>query len=88
MVSLLGLIIGFLRFSLKSRNVLKILIRMEFMVLMIFFCLIISVNKQFIFISLFFLIFRVCEGALGLTILVSIARVYGGDYLYILSLSH
>jgi len=60
---------------------LGILLRLEFLVLIIFSSMIVVLNESRLFTSLMFLIFRVCEGVLGLTILVIIARGFGVDTL-------
>jgi NADH-ubiquinone oxidoreductase chain 4L len=64
------------------------LIRLEFMVLVVFFSFIAFVCYESLYISLIFLIFTVCEGALGLTVLVGISRVFGGDYFNTFSLGN
>jgi len=35
-----------------------------------------------LFLSLFYLVFTVCEGALGLSLLVNLRRSYGGDIFF------
>lgn len=50
------------------------------MVLGVFVCFFLYLNYSAYFFSLIYLTFTACEGALGLTILVSIARTNGGDY--------
>ena len=73
---------GLIIFCYKRKHLLMVLLRLEYIVLLIFiilsffFCLI-----QFnLYISIIYLVFSVCEGALGLGILVSIVRFYGNDY--------
>lgn len=74
--------IGNIIFVRKHKHLLIILLRLEFIVLRIyllilFYFLIISYD---IYILIIFLVFSVCEGALGLSILVSIIRTHGNDY--------
>lgn len=74
--------IGNLIFVLKRKHLLIILIRLEFIVLRIYFLIIIYliiINNN-IYLLIVFLVLSVCEGALGLSILVSIVRTYGNDY--------
>nr|WAX39151.1 NADH dehydrogenase subunit 4L [Anaplecta sp. 3 ZQW-2020] len=69
-------------FSYNHKHLLVTLLSLEFIVLVVFLsmCLFL-VNFDYEFYFLFvFLTFSVCEGALGLAILVSMARCYGNDY--------
>nr|YP_010534996.1 NADH dehydrogenase subunit 4L [Epinotia rubiginosana]UYA96963.1 NADH dehydrogenase subunit 4L [Epinotia rubiginosana] len=74
--------IGNLIFVSKHKHLLIILLSLEFMVLSIFlFMLFILVNMQYnMYMLMMFLVFSVCEGALGLSILVSMIRTHGNDY--------
>lgn len=82
-ISILIFISGLIVFSIKRDHLLLILLRLEFIVLRLYF--IIFIYLKFIiydyFFSILFLSFRVCEGALGLSILVSIIRSVGNDYI-------
>lgn len=65
------------------KHLLLILIRLEFIVIIILFnifyiLIILNLNLYYI---LFFLTIIVCEGALGLSLIVLIVRFYGNDYL-------
>nr|YP_010688233.1 NADH dehydrogenase subunit 4L [Csiroleon tumidipalpus]WBR65427.1 NADH dehydrogenase subunit 4L [Csiroleon tumidipalpus] len=73
---------GCLSYVLKRKHLLSMLLSLEFMVLSLFFLLIIYLmNYGFeFFFSMIFLTFSVCEGALGLSILVSMVRTHGNDY--------
>ena len=76
------LLIGSYTFVSNRKHLLSILLRLEYIVLSLFFLLFIylnSLNYEFFF-RLIFLTFRVCEGSLGLSILVSIIRTHGNDY--------
>lgn len=66
----------------NQKHLLSILLRLEFMVLRLFINIIFFFNL-FIFeryFSIVFLVLSVCEGALGLSILVSLVRTHGNDY--------
>lgn len=73
---------GAVVFVSNLKHLLLILLSLEFIVLRLFFYLLIYLNlfnfEQYFVI--FYLIFSVCEGALGLSILVSLIRTHGNDY--------
>lgn len=75
-------IIGVFTFVSNRKHLLSILLRLEYIVLSLFLLLFIYLNMLNYenFFSIIFLTFRVCEGALGLSILVSIIRTHGNDY--------
>jgi len=79
---------GVFSFVSKVKHILQMLLRIEFIVLIVFLIFVITLPKESLFIRIYFLIFVVCEGALGLTLLVSISRSYGGDNSYLLSLRY
>nr|QVT11076.1 NADH dehydrogenase subunit 4L [Psilogramma menephron] len=66
----------------KNKHLLVILLSLEFMVLSIFFFLLIYLMmiSYDMYMLMVFLVFSVCEGALGLSILVSMIRTHGNDY--------
>nr|AMW67965.1 NADH dehydrogenase subunit 4L [Psychopsis coelivaga] len=73
---------GIISYSLNRKHLLSILLSLEFMVLGLFYLLIIylmNYNYEYFF-SMIFLVFSVCEGALGLSILVSMIRTHGNDF--------
>lgn len=73
---------GSLRFTVKRKHLLLILLRLEFLVLSLFLGIsfyFITMGYEYYF-SLIFITFRVCEGALGLSLLVYIIRTHGNDY--------
>lgn len=74
--------IGALTFVINRAHLLSTLLRLEFIVLSLFFILLIFLNffNYEIYFRILFLTFRVCEGALGISILVSIIRTHGNDY--------
>ena len=75
-------IVGLLVFVSNRKHLLSILLRLEYIVLVLFGILFLYLNliSFEIYFSIIFLTFRVCEGALGLSILVSIIRTHGNDY--------
>lgn len=75
-------IFGNIIFISKHKHLLIVLLRLEFIVLRLFFLLVVYLSyiEYDIYILIIFLLFSVCEGALGLSILVSIIRTHGNDY--------
>ncbi|KAH8288079.1 hypothetical protein KR054_007175, partial [Drosophila jambulina] len=75
-------ILGLFCFVSNRKHLLSILLSLEFIVLILFFILFIYLNilNYETYFRIIFLTFRVCEGALGLSILVSIIRTHGNDY--------
>lgn len=74
---------GLIVFSLKRKHLLLILLSLEFIVLSLYFNIFLYLrilNYEYFF-SIIFLTIRVCEGALGLSILVLIIRTHGNDYI-------
>nr|AXS65947.1 NADH dehydrogenase subunit 4L [Scarabaeoidea sp. KM-2017] len=73
---------GLISFCLKRKHVLMMLLSLEFIILSLYFNMFLYLsyfNFEFYF-SMVFLVFSVCEGALGLSILVSLIRTHGNDY--------
>nr|WDR45093.1 NADH dehydrogenase subunit 4L [Sabethes quasicyaneus] len=66
----------------SRKHLLCTLLSLEFMVLILFSILLLYLNfmKFEMYFSMFFLSFCVCEGVLGLSILVSMIRTHGNDY--------
>nr|QHD47844.1 NADH dehydrogenase subunit 4L [Calineuria stigmatica] len=69
-------------FASKRKHLLLTLLSLEFMVLSLFMFLFMYLNCMGyeLFFSMVFLTFSVCEGALGLSVLVSMIRTHGNDY--------
>nr|WRK83558.1 NADH dehydrogenase subunit 4L [Glyphodes pyloalis] len=82
MLIIIMFIVGNMIFVSKHKHLLIVLLSLEFMVLSVYFLLM----MMFMYIDydmymlMVFLVFSVCEGALGLSILVSMIRTYGNDY--------
>nr|YP_009040593.1 NADH dehydrogenase subunit 4L [Dastarcus helophoroides]AHG24987.1 NADH dehydrogenase subunit 4L [Dastarcus helophoroides] len=81
-VSMISFLSGILVFSIKRKHLLLMLLSLEFIMLSLFFNLILYLswmNYEFYF-SLIFVSMSVCEGSLGLSILVMMIRSHGSDY--------
>nr|AYF56526.1 NADH dehydrogenase subunit 4L [Odontolabis cuvera fallaciosa] len=79
---------GLFSFCLKRKHLLLMLLSLEFVVISLYLGLFICFgmfNWEYYFV-LVFLTMSVCEGALGLSLLVLLMRVYGNDYVQSFSL--
>nr|YP_009489669.1 NADH dehydrogenase subunit 4L [Papilio slateri]SPP23572.1 NADH dehydrogenase subunit 4L [Papilio slateri] len=87
-IVMLMFIFGNMIFISKHKHLLVVLLSLEFIVLSIFFLMIIFFNyiEYDMYMLMIFLLFSVCEGALGLSILVSMIRTHGNDYFQSFSL--
>nr|YP_010508538.1 NADH dehydrogenase subunit 4L [Philophylla fossata]UXG57151.1 NADH dehydrogenase subunit 4L [Philophylla fossata] len=76
------ILMGMFVFISSRKHLLSMLLSLEYIVLCMFFLLFIYLNLMDYngFFSMMFLVFSVCEGALGLSILVSMIRTHGNDY--------
>nr|YP_009515618.1 NADH dehydrogenase subunit 4L [Dnopherula yuanmowensis]YP_009740949.1 NADH dehydrogenase subunit 4L [Omocestus viridulus]QOL00864.1 NADH dehydrogenase subunit 4L [Notostaurus albicornis albicornis]QOL01033.1 NADH dehydrogenase subunit 4L [Omocestus petraeus]AST09101.1 NADH dehydrogenase subunit 4L [Dnopherula yuanmowensis]QID03963.1 NADH dehydrogenase subunit 4L [Omocestus viridulus] len=80
--SLLIYFAGVYVFSSKRKHLLMVLLSLEYIVLSLFLLIIvffIEFDYDYFF-PVIFLVFSVCEGALGLSILVSMIRSHGNDF--------
>nr|AOY36199.1 NADH dehydrogenase subunit 4L [Conogethes punctiferalis] len=79
---LIMFILGNMIFVSKHKHLLIVLLSLEFIVLSIFFFMVLLFNyiEYDMYMLMIFLVFSVCEGALGLSILVSMIRTHGNDY--------
>nr|YP_009484283.1 NADH dehydrogenase subunit 4L [Paratoxodera polyacantha]AVQ55069.1 NADH dehydrogenase subunit 4L [Paratoxodera polyacantha] len=75
-------ICGLWVFCSKRKHLLMTLLSLEFIVLVLFIILYyyVLVMEGELYVTMIFLSFAVCEGALGLSILVSMIRSHGNDY--------
>nr|UYA96515.1 NADH dehydrogenase subunit 4L [Janus sp. 1 GYN-2022d] len=75
-------IFGGMVFVSKRKHLLITLLSLEFIVLSLFLFLFMYLSIFFYegFFSMIFLTFSVCEGALGLSVLISLIRTHGNDY--------
>nr|ASU45969.1 NADH dehydrogenase subunit 4L [Schistocerca lineata] len=87
--SLLVYFAGVYVFSSKRKHLLMVLLSLEYIVLSLFMLVIVFLIEfdYDYFFPVIFLVFSVCEGALGLSILVSMIRSHGNDFLNSFSLS-
>lgn len=82
-ISIFIFLLSCLVFISNRKHLLVTLLRLEFIVLILFIFLFIffrSNNVSEIYFLIVYLVFRACEGALGLSILVSIIRTHGNNY--------
>nr|AIT99344.1 NADH dehydrogense subunit 4L [Ampittia dioscorides]QXI88813.1 NADH dehydrogenase subunit 4L [Onryza maga] len=81
-------LIGNMIFISKHKHLLIMLLSLEFIVLIIFLMLMIYLSYvEFdLYMLMVYLVFTVCEGALGISILVSMIRTHGNDYFQSFSL--
>nr|QXT45860.1 NADH dehydrogenase subunit 4L [Cinygmina sp. 07BF86] len=82
MLLVLVMFCGVFVFISNRKHLLATLLSLEFMVLGIYsllFLYLINLGLEMYF-TMVFLTFAVCEGALGLSILVSMIRTHGNDY--------
>nr|NP_976148.1 NADH dehydrogenase subunit 4L [Tricholepidion gertschi]AAO40221.1 NADH dehydrogenase subunit 4L [Tricholepidion gertschi] len=73
---------GFWVFVSSHKHLLIVLLSLEYMMLGLYLCLVFFLASLDIevYFSMIFIIFCVCEGSLGLSILVSMVRSHGNDY--------
>nr|APX39832.1 NADH dehydrogenase subunit 4L [Apteropeda ovulum] len=74
---------GGMSFLLNRKHLLLMLLSLEFISIVLYlglFMFFINMNYEYFF-SMIFLTMSVCEGALGLSILIMLVRLYGNDYL-------
>nr|YP_003097173.1 NADH dehydrogenase subunit 4L [Psacothea hilaris]ACR44362.1 NADH dehydrogenase subunit 4L [Psacothea hilaris] len=82
-LSILMSLSGMVVFTLNRKHLLIMLLSLEFIVVSLYFNMLIylaSLNYEYFF-SMIFLTMSVCEGALGLSILVNMIRTHGNDYI-------
>lgn len=74
--------VGAASFVSNRKHLLLTLLCLEFIVLVLYLYIFVFLNfiAYDYYYSIIFLTFSVCEGALGLSILVSLIRTYGNDY--------
>nr|YP_009328104.1 NADH dehydrogenase subunit 4L [Trigonidium sjostedti]APD14951.1 NADH dehydrogenase subunit 4L [Trigonidium sjostedti] len=73
---------GLWMFSSKRKYLLISLLSLEYMMLSVFLMLVFYLTMMMfqMYFLLIFLVFVVCEGALGLSVLVNIVRSFGNNY--------
>nr|ALO76482.1 NADH deshydrogenase subunit 4L [Chapuisia ellenbergeri] len=73
---------GALSFVLNRKHLLMMLLSLEFIVVSLYLSIFIylsSMNYEYFF-SMIYLTMSVCEGVLGLSMLIMMVRVHGNDY--------
>nr|AND95984.1 NADH deshydrogenase subunit 4L [Onthophagus laticollis]AND96402.1 NADH deshydrogenase subunit 4L [Onthophagus bicallosus] len=82
MISIFMYYMGLISFSMKRKHLLLMLLSLEFIILSLFFILFLYLSffQYEFFFSMIFLTMSVCEGSMGLGILVSLIRTHGNDY--------
>nr|YP_009343029.1 NADH dehydrogenase subunit 4L [Cambaroides japonicus]APS87243.1 NADH dehydrogenase subunit 4L [Cambaroides japonicus] len=80
--SLAVLFCGLLSFVSNRKHLLNTLLSLEFIMLSVFWVMSLNISSvgMEIYVILFFLTLGVCEGALGLALLISVVRSHGNDY--------
>lgn len=74
---------GLLNILIKFKNIIILLLNIEFIIFSLFILLLIYLSqKGTIILSIYYLIFSVCEGVIGLSLLIYIRRCYGRDYVF------
>nr|APX40131.1 NADH dehydrogenase subunit 4L [Chaetocnema arida] len=74
---------GTLSFVLNRKHLLLMLLSLEFIVVSLYLMMYIymgMMNYEYFFLMIF-LIMSVCEGVLGLSLLIMMVRIHGNDYL-------
>nr|YP_009520480.1 NADH dehydrogenase subunit 4L [Bourletiella arvalis]ATP01408.1 NADH dehydrogenase subunit 4L [Bourletiella arvalis] len=77
---------GLFIFSSKRKHLLLTLLSLEYMALGLFLFMFLDLMVSNYFFSLIYITFTACEGALGLSLLISMSRVYGSDYFSVFSM--
>nr|YP_001936615.1 NADH dehydrogenase subunit 4L [Eremobates cf. palpisetulosus SEM-2008]ACA49843.1 NADH dehydrogenase subunit 4L [Eremobates cf. palpisetulosus SEM-2008] len=87
-VGVMGIIFGLFSFLSNRKHLLSMLLSLEYMVLSMFYLLSFVLVGYFDedYMLLFYLTVVVCEGVLGLSLMISMSRVLGGDYFSSMSL--
>nr|YP_010531251.1 NADH dehydrogenase subunit 4L [Athalia japonica]UXW93538.1 NADH dehydrogenase subunit 4L [Athalia japonica]UXW93564.1 NADH dehydrogenase subunit 4L [Athalia sp. 'qingzang'] len=80
--------IGLVSVSLNRYHLFMVLLCLEFFVLILFISMIFYLNffNNETFFSMFFLVFSVCEGVLGICNLILLIRLHGNDYFCVLNI--
>nr|AXS65467.1 NADH dehydrogenase subunit 4L [Cucujoidea sp. 39 KM-2017] len=78
---------GLMSFSLNRKHLLLMLLSLEFIVLSLYINIFnyLMMSCLDYFFSMIFLTMSVCEGVLGLSLLISMVRMHGNDYIMTLS---
>lgn len=74
------MVAGAIMYGVWRKHLLMSLLRLEYIVLGLYFMFHYSSYGYLLSLSMGYLTFSACEGALGLSVLVSMRRSHGGDY--------
>nr|WKU83879.1 NADH dehydrogenase subunit 4L [Cheilosia albitarsis] len=76
------MMMGVFIFISNRKHLLSMLLSLEYIILSLFYLMFVYLNmfNYENYFSMVFMTFSVCEGVLGLSILVSMIRTYGNDY--------
>nr|YP_010535853.1 NADH dehydrogenase subunit 4L [Spinolyprops cribricollis]UYB79065.1 NADH dehydrogenase subunit 4L [Spinolyprops cribricollis] len=79
---LLSFFMGVLSFSLNRKHLLLMLLSLEFIVLSVFLLMYLLMSSLVgeMYFTMIFLTFSVCEGVLGLSLMILMIRSHGSDY--------
>nr|AXS66237.1 NADH dehydrogenase subunit 4L [Cucujoidea sp. 2 KM-2017] len=82
-ISMFMFMSGLMVFSFNLKHLLVMLLSLEFIVLSLYYLMYLYLSLIVFenFFSMIFLTMSVCEGALGLSLLILIIRTHGNDYL-------
>nr|AXS65005.1 NADH dehydrogenase subunit 4L [Cucujoidea sp. 31 KM-2017] len=88
LVFLIMYLSGIIVFSIKRSNLLVMLLSLEFIMLSLYFMvfLYLKIMLYSYFFNMLFISFSVCEGSLGLAVLVSMIRLFGNDRIMLFSM--
>nr|YP_010490519.1 NADH dehydrogenase subunit 4L [Regioscalpellum regium]UWM13005.1 NADH dehydrogenase subunit 4L [Regioscalpellum regium] len=88
LVPFLMIIFGLFVCVSNRKHLMSILISLEFMSLGLFFFIFLLslISGSELYISLLFLVAAVCEGSLGISLMVNMVRSNGADYVFMLNL--
>nr|YP_005088743.1 NADH dehydrogenase subunit 4L [Ctenoptilum vasava]AEB71608.1 NADH dehydrogenase subunit 4L [Ctenoptilum vasava] len=88
MIIFIMFLVGNMIFISKHKHLLIMLLSLEFIILSIYLMLMLYLKfiEFEMYMLMVFLVFSVCEGALGISILVSMIRSHGNDYFQSFSL--
>nr|YP_009919087.1 NADH dehydrogenase subunit 4L [Phryganea bipunctata]QMP96680.1 NADH dehydrogenase subunit 4L [Phryganea bipunctata] len=84
---MMNYLIGNFMYSLNRKHLLIILLSLEFIMLNLFFMIYVytvSLGNSMYFMVMF-MVLSVCEGVLGISILMYMIRIFGNDYVRIFS---
>nr|QXG83126.1 NADH dehydrogenase subunit 4L [Ctenocephalides felis felis] len=75
-------LVGLMKFSFNKKNLLLSLLILEYKALIMFLIFYFCFNYMMFenYFCNFYIVFTVCEGVLGLSILVAMIRTHGNDY--------